>query len=53
MLVNIGIISFAAVLQFAPAIVGGIFWRQANSRGAMWGLTAGFWCGPTPCCCPP
>ncbi len=42
MLVNIGIISFAAVLQFAPAIVGGIFWRQANSRGAMLGLTAGF-----------
>ncbi len=41
MLVNIGIISFAAVLQFAPAIVGGIFWRQANSRGAMWGLLAG------------
>lgn len=41
MLVNIGIISFAAVLQFAPAIVGGIFWRQANSRGAMWGLFAG------------
>ncbi|MCB2227661.1 MAG: PAS domain S-box protein [Desulfarculaceae bacterium] len=41
MLVNIGIISFAAVLQFAPAIVGGIFWRQANSRGAVLGLSAG------------
>ena len=54
MLVNIGIISFAAVLQFAPAIVGGIFWRQANSRGAVLGLFApAFWCGPTPCFCPP
>jgi hypothetical protein len=42
MLVNIGIISFAAVLQFAPAILGGLFWRRGNKRGAQMGLIAGF-----------
>ena len=41
-LVNIGIISFAAVLQFAPAILGGIFWKRGNKAGAILGLTAGF-----------
>jgi len=46
MLVSIGLISFAAVLQFAPAILGGIFWRRANKEGAILGLSAGFliWC---------
>jgi PAS domain S-box-containing protein len=42
MLANIGMISFAAVFQFAPAIVGGMFWRQANKWGALAGLAAGF-----------
>ena len=42
MLVNLGLISFAAILQFAPLIVGGLFWRNANAKGAMAGLTAGF-----------
>jgi PAS domain S-box-containing protein len=41
MLVNIGMISFAAVLQFAPLIIGGIFWRQGNKHGAFMGLGAG------------
>jgi len=40
-LVNMGIISFAAVLQFAPPILGGIFWERGNRRGAMLGLGAG------------
>jgi len=46
MLVNIGMISFAATLQFAPAILGGIFWRRGNMAGALMGLGAGFvvWC---------
>jgi Na+/proline symporter len=26
-LVSIGLVSFAAVAQFAPAMLGGIFWR--------------------------
>lgn len=46
MLVNIGLISFAAFLQLAPALLGGIYWRKANATGAFWGLSAGFlvWC---------
>ncbi len=41
MLVNMGMISFAAVLQFAPALLGGLFWRGANRMGALFGLGAG------------
>jgi Na+/proline symporter/signal transduction histidine kinase len=41
-LVSIGLISFAAVAQFAPAILGGLYWRGATRRGATWGLLAGF-----------
>jgi signal transduction histidine kinase/Na+/proline symporter len=41
-LVSIGLISFAAVAQFAPAILGGIYWRGGTRRGALWGLIAGF-----------
>ncbi len=42
MLVNIGTISFAAVIQFAPSIIGGIFWDRGNSTGALLGLLSGF-----------
>ncbi|OGA71215.1 MAG: histidine kinase [Betaproteobacteria bacterium RIFCSPLOWO2_12_FULL_67_28] len=41
-LVSIGLISFAAVAQFAPAALGGIFWKGGTRRGAFWGLLAGF-----------
>ncbi len=41
-LVSIGLISFAAVAQFAPAILGGLFWKGATRRGAIAGLVAGF-----------
>ncbi|MBI2278085.1 MAG: PAS domain S-box protein [Dechloromonas sp.] len=41
-LVAMGLISFAGVLQFAPAVLGGLFWRQASRSGAFWGLAAGF-----------
>jgi len=41
-LVGIGLISFAAVAQFAPAIVGGIYWKGGTRLGAMAGLVAGF-----------
>jgi Na+/proline symporter/nitrogen-specific signal transduction histidine kinase len=41
-LVSIGLISFAAVAQFAPAILGGIFWKGGTRAGALWGLLAGF-----------
>ncbi|MBU0513324.1 MAG: response regulator [Proteobacteria bacterium] len=42
MLVNMGMISFAAVIQFAPSVLGGLFWRRANKGGALWGLGGGF-----------
>jgi Na+/proline symporter/nitrogen-specific signal transduction histidine kinase len=41
-LVSIGLISFSAVAQFAPAIIGGIFWRGGTRTGAVCGLAAGF-----------
>jgi Na+/proline symporter/nitrogen-specific signal transduction histidine kinase len=41
-LVSIGLISFAAVAQFAPALLGGIFWKGGTRSGAICGLLAGF-----------
>jgi sigma-B regulation protein RsbU (phosphoserine phosphatase) len=41
-LVNIGLISFAAVAQFAPAFLGGLYWRRATRQGALAGLFGGF-----------
>lgn len=40
-LVAIGLISFAAVAQFAPALIGGVFWRRGTRRGALAGMAAG------------
>ena len=41
-LVSIGLISFAAVAQFAPAAIGGLYWKGGTRMGALAGLTAGF-----------
>ena len=41
-LVTIGLVSFVAAAQFAPAIIGGILWTGATKAGALAGLTAGF-----------
>ncbi len=41
-LVGIGLISFAAVAQFAPALFGGMYWKLGTRRGALAGLLAGF-----------
>ncbi|MDB5770894.1 MAG: resE, partial [Burkholderia sp.] len=41
-LVSIGLISFAAVAQFAPAMLGGLYWKNGTRRGALAGLGAGF-----------
>ena len=41
-LVGIGLISFAAVAQFAPAMFGGMYWKQGTRAGAVAGLAAGF-----------
>ncbi|NLS02258.1 hybrid sensor histidine kinase/response regulator [Rhizobium sp. P32RR-XVIII] len=41
-LASIGLLSFAAIAQIAPALFGGLVWRRANARGAVLGLTSGF-----------
>jgi len=40
-LASIGLISFAAVAQFAPPILAGLYWREANLKGAAAGLCGG------------
>jgi Na+/proline symporter/signal transduction histidine kinase len=40
-LASIGLMSFAAIAQLAPAFLGGLIWRGANARGAALGMTAG------------
>ncbi|GAB1480349.1 ATP-binding protein [Paracoccaceae bacterium] len=41
-LASIGLIAFAGVAQFLPAMLGGIFWRGATKAGAVAGLATGF-----------
>ncbi len=41
-LAQIGLLSFAAAAQFAPAFFGGLIWKRANARGAMAGIMTGF-----------
>ena len=41
-LVSIGLISFLAVAQFAPALLGGLYWKEGNRQGALAGLLLGF-----------
>ena len=41
-LVNTGLVSFAAVAQFVPAVLGGLYWKGGTRRGATAGLLAGF-----------
>lgn len=40
-LATIGLLSFAAVVQFAPALIGGVLWRRANRQGALAGMVVG------------
>jgi Na+/proline symporter/signal transduction histidine kinase len=41
-LVSIGLISFAAVAQFAPAMLAGLYWKGGTRLGALVGLLLGF-----------
>ncbi|MCT8970661.1 PAS domain-containing hybrid sensor histidine kinase/response regulator [Microbaculum marinisediminis] len=41
-LASIGLLSFAAVAQLAPAFFGGMIWRRGTARGAIGGIVAGF-----------
>ena len=40
-LVSIGLVSFAAVAQFAPALLLGLYWQGGTKAGALAGLAAG------------
>src|SRR6202045_4808099 len=40
-LAAIGLLSFTAIAQLAPAFFGGLFWRRATARGAMGGMLVG------------
>ena len=41
-LASIGLTAFVAAIQFAPAIVGAVYWKRATRKGAIAGLIAGF-----------
>ena len=38
----IGLLAFAGVVQFAPALLGGLYWRGGSKTGVIIGLSAGF-----------
>ncbi len=40
-LAAIGLLSFAAIAQLAPAFFGGLVWRRSTARGAIAGMTVG------------
>ena len=40
-LASIGLLSFSAAAQFAPAMLIGIYWQGASKSGAIWGLSLG------------
>jgi PAS domain S-box-containing protein len=42
LLVEMGLLSFIAVTQCAPAILLGLYWRRGNRRGAAAGISSGF-----------
>ena len=41
-LLSIGLLSFAAVSQLAPALLFGLYWRSANKKAAISSITVGF-----------
>ena len=41
-LISLGIVTFVAVMQFLPGLVGTFYWRDANRFGLLAGLFAGF-----------
>ncbi|MBF0287261.1 MAG: histidine kinase [SAR324 cluster bacterium] len=41
-LVSTGLVSFLAIAQFAPSVIGGLYWRSGTRLGALFGLLAGF-----------
>jgi PAS domain S-box-containing protein len=41
-LATTGLLAFAAVAQFAPALIAALYWRSASRQGVMIGLVGGF-----------
>ncbi|GGY08903.1 hypothetical protein GCM10007160_40370 [Litchfieldella qijiaojingensis] len=41
-LASTGMLSFAAAAQFAPALLGGLYWKRGNRMGVIVGMNAGF-----------
>ena len=41
-LASIGLLSFAAIAQLAPAFFGGLIWHNGTARGAIGGMGVGF-----------
>jgi len=41
-LASYGLIAFAAVAQFAPGLIGGLYWRGASRHGVELGMAVGF-----------
>jgi PAS domain S-box-containing protein len=42
LLVEMGLLSFIAVAQCAPAVLFGLYWRRGNRKGAFTGISLGF-----------
>lgn len=40
-LASIGLLSFAAAVQFAPALIGAVYWRGGQRLGVIFGLSCG------------
>ena len=41
-LASIGLTAFVAAIQFAPALIGAVYWKRATRKGAIAGLITGF-----------
>lgn len=41
-LVSTGLTSFTGIAQISPALLGGLFWKEATRKGALAGLFTGF-----------
>ncbi len=40
-LTDIGLVAFSAIIQFLPAVLGGLYWEQANRKGVLFALVGG------------
>ena len=43
-LASLGLVAFAAAAQFAPSLLGALYWKKGTARGVRLGLVAGAMC---------